>query len=561
MEIMHTDEWGIMMEKRMRKAFLSSFRVILTAIIVLFLVIIVSVGTISYQNSKMELCTGYQSRFLAAEAAHFKWGMSLSNALLKNEEFTGQMDPTQCDFGQFLYSDEVKNSKDFQDFYEKVEPLHARIHEAAHTIIELQDTNKTEAIRIWDEQVSTDINSLVSILETTKELVETPIKNVKMMLGVTYIVIILVSILVVTVILINAYKIYGYVKTDIVLPIYKLKDETAKLAQGYLDLDCKVETDNELLDLAESFQAAIDEMKKYIKAVEYGMETFSGGDFTCTCPIPFKGDFEPIQTSVESFQETINGLLRNISEVSHQVDAGAEDIAAGATELAISAEQQAGSVQELSNAVGGVSHQIRNSAKYAKEADSYGIQTGEAIEKSRREMEQLMEAITKIGAASSDISNIIMTIDEIASQTNLLALNASIEAARAGVAGKGFAVVADEIGKLAQQSADASQDIAALIEKSLQFIEDGQASAEQMNRGFEILADSSHKVLEMVGEIASEVQDQAEAVEKISDNIEEISNIVATNSATSQQNSATSEELSSQATVLSNLLKQFKFKE
>ena len=41
---MHTDEWGIMMEKRMRKAFLSSFRVILTAIIVLFLVIIVSVG-------------------------------------------------------------------------------------------------------------------------------------------------------------------------------------------------------------------------------------------------------------------------------------------------------------------------------------------------------------------------------------------------------------------------------------------------------------------------------------------------------------------------------------
>ena len=171
-----------------------------------------------------------------------------------------------------------------------------------------------------------------------------------------------------------------------------------------------------------------------------------------------------------------------------------------------------------------------------------------------------MEAITRIGAASSDISNIIMTIDEIASQTNLLALNASIEAARAGVAGKGFAVVADEIGKLAQQSADASQDIAALIEKSLQFIDNGQLSAEQMNNGFEMLVDSSHKILQMVGEIAREAQDQAEAVEKISGSIEEISNIVATNSATSQESSAASQELSSQATVLNSLLGQFKFK-
>ncbi|MGN0306197.1 MAG: methyl-accepting chemotaxis protein, partial [Lachnospiraceae bacterium] len=351
-----------------------------------------------------------------------------------------------------------------------------------------------------------------------------------------------------------------YVKHDIVLPIYQLKEETAKLAQGQLDLDYTVETGNELQDLAKSFQAAINEIKQYIGAVEYGMTSFSQGDFTCACPITFIGDFAPIQTSIETFQEKINVLLANINEVSHQVDAGAEDIAAGATELAIGAEQQANSVHELSNAVGGVSQQIHNSANYAKEADAYGSQTGEAIEKSRVEMEQLMEAITKIGAASSDISNIIMTIDEIASQTNLLALNASIEAARAGVAGKGFAVVADEIGKLAQQSAEASQDIAALIEKSLQFIDDGQTSAEQMNRGFEMLADSSHKILQMVGEIASEAQEQAEAVEKISNSIAEISNIVSNNSATSQESSAASQELSSQATVLNSLLGQFKFR-
>ena len=546
--------------KRMKQAFMSRFTTILAAVIILLFVVIGSMVIISYQDNIKDQCIDYQSRFLAAEAAHFKWGMGLSNALLKHEEFTGQMDPTQCDFGKFLYSDEVKNSKEFQSFFTEIEPLHSRIHEAAHTIIELQKTNNEEAIRVWDEQVSADIVSLVSILEAKKEAVAKPIEQAGRTLIIIYIVIVLVSVAVVAVILFNAYKIYGYVKHDIILPIYQLKEETEKLANGQLDLDCNVDTANELKDLGISLQAAIDEIKKYIGAVEFGMESFSGGDFTCSCPFTFMGDFAPIQTSIEDFQDKINELLQNISEVSRQVDAGAEDIAQGATELATGTEQQANSVQELSNVMGDVSRQIHNSAKYAREADTYGVQTGEAIEKSRKEMEQLMEAITRIGAASSDISNIIMTIDEIASQTNLLALNASIEAARAGVAGKGFAVVADEIGKLAQQSADASQDIAALIEKSLQFIDNGQLSAEQMNNGFEMLVDSSHKILQMVGEIAREAQDQAEAVEKISGSIEEISNIVATNSATSQESSAASQELSSQATVLNSLLGQFKFK-
>ena len=57
----------------------------------------------------------------------------------------------------------------------------------------------------------------------------------------------------------------------------------------------------------------------------------------------------------------------------------------------------------------------------------------------------------------------IETINDIASQTNLLALNAPIEAARAGEAGKGFAVVANQVYQLADQSAQAVKESAALI--------------------------------------------------------------------------------------------------
>ena len=547
--------------KQMEKAFRKKMKMILGTVIFLLILIILGVMNITYQDKKMARLIDEQEKLRNAETAHYRWAMTLSQSILTDTEFTGQHDETKCDFGIYLYGEDVKGNSKKQDFYEKIEPVHKKLHESAKKIISLNEINEFQARKTWNEDILPSISSLIVYMDEEIAVAEEGIDHIGNMLLVYYGLMILTTVATVLVIFFNIYKTYKYVDEDIVKPIMDIKSEAKRLAEGELSLEFHVRTENEMLDLAHSLENAVSEIKKYISAVEYGMEAFSEGNFTAECPIEFKGDFRPIQTSIDSFKERMNATLSEIGRVSLLVEGDAENIAYGATDLAQGAEYQSNSIHELSAIVDEVKSQIIKSAHYAKEADAYGMKTGEIISKSSSEMSQLVEAIEKIGNVSTDISNIIKTIDEISSQTNLLALNASIEAARAGEAGRGFAVVADEIGKLAKQSASASKNIADLIKQSLQYIENGQTYAKQMNHGFELVAESSHNILQMVGQIANESQEEAEAVERISKNIMEISNIVSANSATSEQSSASSQELSSQATVLNNLLSQFKFKD
>lgn len=546
--------------RSMEKEFLRKMYTIGGTILLLFAVIVAGIVVIIVQDRKVVQYTEKRDKLSEAEVAHYYWGMQLSQAMLNETQFTGELDETKCDFGQYLYGGQIKGNDKMQEFYQRVEPIHKKLHQSATTVIELNKSNKAEAMEQWNQLIQPSIDELIECLNQEISVADKDVEKAERIVMLQYGAIIVICIFVVAMIYVTIFKTCRYVKEEIVAPILEIQKETIKLAEGQLSLDFKVSTDNELLQLAELLKEAVAEIKQYIYAVEFGMESFSKGDFTCSCPIEFKGEFKPIQASIEEFQEVINSTLLEIGMVAGQVNSGSGDVAIVATELAKGAEIQASSISNLSKLVEEMTKQIFNMANFAKEADAHGLETGQTIEKSHHQMEELAQAMERIGNASSDISNIIKTIDEISSQTNLLALNASIEAARAGEAGRGFAVVADEIGKLAKESANASQTIADLINQSLVYIEEGQSYAKQMSGGFDDVSRSTGKVLEMIGEIAEESQGQADAVDEISKNLVEISNIVTNNSATSEETSAAGHELSEQATNLNNLLSKFQFK-
>lgn len=172
-------------------------------------------------------------------------------------------------------------------------------------------------------------------------------------------------------------------------------------------------------------------------------------------------------------------------------------------------------------------------------------------------MQKVSEAMKCISSSSSEIGNIIKTIENIAYKTNLLAINATIEAARAGSSGKEFNVIADQIRDLANKSSEASKSTASLIETSLKSIEYGDKITKEMLISMTSIVEEINKITSQIIQISDASNEQSLSIEHIIQEVEEISEVIQTNSTTSEESAATAEQLSIQAQILKTLISKF----
>jgi len=175
---------------------------------------------------------------------------------------------------------------------------------------------------------------------------------------------------------------------------------------------------------------------------------------------------------------------------------------------AVALEQTAASLEEVTTNISSNTQNIVKMSHHANELTT-SVNLGQKL------ASETTMAMEEINTEVTSINDAIQIIDQISFQTNILSLNAAVEAATAGEAGKGFAVVAQEVRNLASRSADAANDIKALVEKATKKANDGKKISDEMIDGYTHLNASISETLKLIEDVESASKEQHAGIEQI----------------------------------------------
>lgn len=300
-------------------------------------------------------------------------------------------------------------------------------------------------------------------------------------------------------------------------PVTKVTERITDISKGDFTVEIVPEGNNEITTLSESLNEYIGKMRTTFNALSDISGQMNSRAGECY-------DISHILSDANNNQgESIDKLNATLSDMNTAIEA----VANAATDLADTSSQLS-----------------RNAENVKVLCD----ETLEASSKGRDEMKSMTQNVGTLNETINDLTNLIKdtsktveeitgitdTINAISSQTNLLSLNASIEAARAGEMGKGFAVVATEVGALANQSAEATDDIRRLVENITRNISDISRKAETCVNDMEACLTAVSGANDSFEKIYGHVADATDGINEIADGIERINSVASDNAETTK---------------------------
>lgn len=320
----------------------------------------------------------------------------------------------------------------------------------------------------------------------------------------------------------------------------------------------KKRTEQEARDLQERERLQQEELRVKVDNILQAVTAAADGDLTAEISVTGEDAVGELANGLRRMIGDLRDIISQVVDGSAQFTEGSRIVAESAQCLAEGAQTQSASVEEMSASIEELARSIDAVKTNAGEANRVATETSGLAEEGGTAVKKSIEAMNRIKASSSQISEIIQVISEIASQTNLLALNAAIEAARAGEHGMGFAVVADEVRKLAERSSEAAKEISNLIKESTQRVEEGATLSEQTGNSLMQIIDGVGTTAKSIAEIAEATVEQSHNASEVSNAIQQVANVTEQSAAGSEEMASSSEELGAQAAQLRELVSRFR---
>ena len=318
--------------------------------------------------------------------------------------------------------------------------------------------------------------------------------------------------------LISSLTIY-LVVSYFVRPLLRLTESARRIADGNLDEEVRVESNDEIGTLAEALNT-----------------------MTTVIVRNLKGEIEKSSRLIASIKEATNQLSSSANEmmaISAQQSSGATEQASAVQQVTTTSEEIAITAKHVTDNARSVEAMAEETSRNCTAGTGDVTNAINGMERLKSQVQSIAESMLQLGENSQKIGGIVEIIDEISDQTNLLALNAAIEAAGAGEAGKRFAIVAQEVKRLAERTVDATRQIKGLIEEiqkattsTIMVTEEGTKAVDKASALVDKVHDSFNSILGMVEEtsrtakeITLSTQQQTSACEQMAETMTEVRDV------------------------------------